>query len=224
MFKLIHNRHGISLHLKENRVNELIIESPAILAELAGELGRQCDGQEGGFVLSEGHRIIGIGKNVVFIKDPFSLDIGGRKFLTKLYQELEGVMENELYEQQAEFHQKYVTYMDAVCDHSEFYLSYNEQPGYQEILKMADIRPDFQVNTLLERIVEFMKIASRLFNQKIFAFLNLKLFLGKGEIEKLYQEVFYRKIHLVLIEAVYQEKLEKEEVCIIDKDQCIIYL
>ena len=89
---------------------------------------------------------------------------------------------------------------------------------------MAGLRLDVQTDTMLECIVEYLKIVHELLGQTVFVFLNLKLFLTKEELKRLYQECFYRKIQLILIEAVYQEKSEEENVCVIDKDRCIIYL
>ncbi len=223
MIKLVHNRHGISCFLEENKVNELVIEHPALLTEIVTELGGQCEGREGGFVLSQDNKLLAVEKSMAFMKDPFSVDGNSRRILTKLYQELEGSVKSELHETQAVFYQSYLNFMDHICEKSGFYLHYNEDPDVQEIFKMAGLKNAFCTETLLERVAEYIKISSQLLGRKIFVFLNLKLFLNRREIEMLYQDCFYRKVHLVLIEAVYREKYPEETVCIIDKDKCFIY-
>ena len=88
---------------------------------------------------------------------------------------------------------------------------------------MAEVKIEVQVQSILERIIEYIKISSNLLKQNIFVFLNLKLFLTEQEIEELYKECFYRKVHLILIEAIYHTKKIEEKICIIDKDKCVIY-
>lgn len=223
MIKLVHSKLGFSLILEENRVNELVVEKPSLLAEIVRELEDQCEGQAGGFILSEDGSPLVIGKNSSFVINPFSIDSNNRKILTKLYQDIDFQVKNELYEEQAEFCQSYLNYMDCICRQSEFSLTYNIEPTCQELLKMADVKIDIEADTLLERIVEHIKISCSLLERNIFVFLNLKLFLAEQEIRELYKECFYRKVHLILIEAVYMGKYPEEEICIVDKDACIIY-
>ncbi len=223
MIKLLHNRLGISFVLEENIVNELVVENPLLLAEVVKELSGQCEGQTGGFVLSQESKILAVEKNVCFLIEPFSLDNNNRKILTKLYQSLENYVKNDLYERQGEFIQSYLKYMDCICEQSEFCLTYNMEPECQDLLKMANVKFNIESDTILESIVNYIKVACELLGIKIFIFLNLKLFLSEEEIRKLYKESFYRKIHIVLIEAIYQKKYLEETVCIIDKDKCIIY-
>lgn len=224
MKKLVHNKYGICLELEENKVNEMVVENPVMLTQIIRELGEQCEGNEGGFVLSEENRILPVEKFLILTKDLFSLDCNSRKILTRLYQKIEKRMENESEEERRVFYQGYIAYMESICEKSSLYLLYNEEPDMQEILKMAGLRIDVQKDSMLEGIVEYLKIVHELLEQSVFVFLNLKLFLTQEEIKSLYQECFYRKIQLILIEAVLQEKFEEEKVCIIDKDRCFLYL
>lgn len=93
----------------------------------------------------------------------------------------------------------------------------------QDILKIAEVKVNIQAQTLLEKIIEYIKLCDQLLKQHIFVFLNLKVFLTRQEIEELYKECFYRKIHLILIEASHINRIEVEKTCIIDKDNCVIY-
>ncbi len=85
-------------------------------------------------------------------------------------------------------------------------------------MKMADVKIESEEQSLPERIVEYIRIMNGLMKQRVFIFLNLKLLL-----EELYKECFYRKVHIVLLEAVDQGRRETEKVCIIDKEKCVIY-
>ena len=221
--KLTYSTYGIMFELEENKVNVFIIEDPTVLVEVVYSLSEQCEGQEGEFVLSEENKVLNISKNVSFVKEPFSIDCNNRKILTKLYQELEREGITGVEEMQGDFYKSYISYITNLCQKSDFLLTFVDKPELQDILKLAEVKIDVQTQSILEKVIEYIKISSNLLKQNIFVFLNLKLFLTEQEIEELYKECFYRKVHLILIEATYQMKRAEEKICVIDKDKCVIY-
>lgn len=221
--KLAYSTYEIVLELEENKVNVLVIENPSEFTEIICELNEQCEGQEGNFILSEKNKILNISKSISFIKEPFSIDCNNRKILTKLYQEIERENLMDCGIEQQEFGKAYIMYMTKLCQRSDFDLTFLEKPELQDILKIAEMKIDVQAQSMLEKIIEYIKISSGLLKQNIFIFLNLKLFLTEQEIGELYKECFYRKVHLILIETVYKNKRLEEKICIIDKDKCVIY-
>lgn len=224
MKKLVYGKYDISMSLEENYVNELIIENPPVLAQMVQELTTQADGGEGGFVLSEDGKPLSVEKNLVFIKDPFSMDVNQRKLLTKLYEELEEHTTDTLFLEGEDFYHAYIRYMNGVCEKSSLFLTYEEELRVEDIFKLAKLRIDCQAESLVEQIAEYIRVWAELLHQEVFVFLNLKLFLTKEELEALYQECFYRKVQMILIEAVFSEKIPEEKIYLIDKDKCIIYL
>ena len=224
MKKLVYGKYDISMSLEENSVNELIIENPRVLAEMVQELTAQTEGAEGGFTLSEDGKPLSIEKNLVFIKDPFSVDVNQRKLLVKLYGELEEYTKDVLFLEGGDFFHAYIRYMDGVCEKSGLFLTYEEQPKAEDIFKLAKLRIDCQAESLVEQIAKYLRVWAELLHQEVFIFLNLKLFLTKEELESLYQECFYRKVQIILIEDVFTEKILQEKIYLIDKDKCIIYL
>ena len=224
MKKLVYGKYDISMSLEENYVNELIIENPPVLAQMVQELTTQADGGEGGFVLSEDGKPLSVEKNLVFIKDLFSMDVNQRKLLTKLYEELEEHTTDTLFLEGEDFYHAYIRYMNGVCEKSSLFLTYEEELRVEDIFKLAKLRIDCQAESLVEQIAEYIRVWAELLHQEVFVFLNLKLFLTKEELEALYQECFYRKVQMILIEAVFSEKIPEEKIYLIDKDKCIIYL
>lgn len=224
MKKLVYGKYDISMNLEENSVNELIVENPSVLAEIVQELTAQAEGAEGGFILSEDEKILSVEKNLVLIKDPFSVDINQRRMLTKLYEELEAYTKDSLFLEVEDFYHAYIRYMNGICEKSGLFLTYEEEPRSEDIFKLAKLRIDSQTESLAEQLADYIKVCAELLRQEVFVFLNLKLFLTKEEVKALYQECFYRKVQIVLIEAVFTEKMPQEKVYLIDKDKCIIYL
>ena len=224
MYKVAHSKYGFCLECKENTVGCLVIESPQLFTSLIKELVAQSEGEVGNFAFSSQGELLDIGKYIAVIKEPFSVEVNGKKILTKLYQEIAKDIDDEYCEERAEFYQSYIRYMDYIIGESDLYLTYDEEPDVQELLKAGKVHIEDKNSTLLEVIVEYIKVSNSLLKQKLFIFVNLKSFLTKEELEMLYKECFYRKVSLLLLEANYHEKGTNERVCIIDKDQCIIYL
>lgn len=81
---------------------------------------------------------------------------------------------------------------------------------------------DSDAGTFLERVVQYLRILSDLCRIRVVFFLNLKAFLKEKELRELYKEAAYCKIQLVLIESVMRDKMKEEDICIIDRDMCII--
>lgn len=223
MRRLTHGKYGFVLELVENVVYEIIAENPAIFAAIVRELSEQMQGNCGEFRLSQGEKTLSLEKKVIFVRDIFNLDINQRAILSKLYAELGENASSTCLQERSLFVESYINYMDAICNNSDLYVTYEEEPELQELFKLAKLKIDSEAVTSLELIIEYIVVVSRLLRVDIIVFLNLKLFLSKEEMEKLYEECFQRKVCLILLEASLQERNFCERGCIIDKDSCIIY-
>ena len=142
MKKIAHLKYNFFITLEENRVNELVIENPSVMSELVQELSVQCEGENGNFVLSEVDKILSIEKTMLFVKDPFSIDVNQRKILSKLYSEL-GEYVNAVYSQEKDsFIREYIQYMNYICGKSDLFLDYDAEPDIQDVFKLAKIKID----------------------------------------------------------------------------------
>lgn len=223
MRRLTHGEYGFVLELEENVIYEIIVENPVIFAAMVRELSEQMQGNCGEFRLSQGEKTLPLEKKTVFVRDIFNLDINQRNILSKLYVELNESANSICLQERSIFVESYIKYMDAICNNSDLFVTYEEEPEVQELFKLAKLKIDSEAVTPLELIIEYIRVASRLLRIDIIVFLNLKLFLAKEELEKLYEECFQRKVCLILLEASFQERMLCEKGCIIDKDSCIIY-
>ena len=223
MRRLTHGIYGITYELEENFIYEIVVEHPTILTELVKELLNQTEGGQGEFRLSKGEKILPIDKNLIFVNDIFSIEINQRKVLTKLYAELSESAYGVCLQEKGKFNEAYIRYMDAICGVSDLFIMYEDELDIQELFKVAKVKIDTDAVTLLETLIEYIKVVTRLLRIDVFVFLNLKFFLTQDELLMLYEECFNRKVCLILVESVFREKLLCEKGCIIDKDKCIIY-
>lgn len=219
--KLLHVQYGFSMELKENHINLLVVEDAKALSEIVEDFIRQSEGGEGNLVLSEGDDPISIAKVVDFCLEPFSLDCNNKKILSKLYQYIENELNDELI---GKVRQQLVVCLEEVCKISDVTVSYDEMISFSDVLKIGKLQVETMAVSLVEKVLEYMILSHRFLKYRVFVFVNLKSFLRKEELELLYQECFYRKIQLILIEGYHcGEKLETESLCLIDKDKCVIY-
>lgn len=220
--KLVYPEYDLNLELEENKVNILVIENHEVLAEIVRELYCQCSGGEGKFALSEGNKILQISKSVNFMLDMFSLNCNDKKIITKLYQEIEELAMENMVQESMEINTVVVEYLEKMCDQVPYHMCYQAQILPAMFLKMVDLRFEAEGGTLLESIIEYLGITNKIFHYTTNIFLNLKMFLTTGELQRLYEYAFYNKISLILIEGYRGEKQSGEKATIIDIDKCTI--
>lgn len=219
---LRHEGYDFEIKLQENQISVLVIEKQQVMAKLVQDLYLQCNGKEGGFVLSDAEKIISIEKNMELILEPFSINCNDKKIVNKLYQELTALAKETLIQEGLQLNFQITAYLEQLLQEVPYHLSYKDEHEVQEILKFADVRLDSDGETIAEKIVEYLRVINQICGCNICVFVNLKSFLSKEDLQQLYEFANYQKIHLVLVESCEREKIEKEKTFIIDKDECII--
>lgn len=80
-----------------------------------------------------------------------------------------------------------------------------------------------QQATLLEELLDYMRIFREYLGTKLFVLYNVKAVVEKSELEALCQELFYRKIPILLVQSTETYRLSNEIQWILDNDLCEIY-
>ena len=217
-------KQGISLILHENRVNVLVIENTDVLVDIVKDLYAQSEGEEGGIVIAEGEELYAFPKNAAVILEPFSLDMNDRKIQTQLYKEIREEAYESLFSETIELQSNLARYMDKLMLRVPYPVSYTEELDLNGLFKLLKVSVDSDAETFLEKVVQYLRILSALCRIRVVFFLHLKAFLKEEELRELYKEAAYCKIHLVLIESVMRDRMKEEDICIIDRDMCIIQI
>ncbi|MCR5837399.1 MAG: type II-A CRISPR-associated protein Csn2, partial [Lachnospiraceae bacterium] len=105
---------------------------------------------------------------------------------------------------------------------SFFSTTYSIDFEWQDWFKMYSIKIDTNYHTLLERLVEYVKIVSTLCGISTICFVGIKQYLSIEEIQQLYKNAYYNKIYLLLIESCESKRQIDENEYIVDKDSCLI--
>lgn len=220
--KIANAKYQLEIEFVENTTNVLVIENPTVMEEIVHELQQQSDGEEGNFVLSEKNKIFKMEKELMLIINPFSLDFNDKKIINKLYLELLQYG-NELLNKKEEINQLSVKLLDEIIDKSQYNnISFDLEIEWKEFFKLYGLKIDESYETLLEKLIEYIKILSDLCGIHLVCFVNIKNYLQDKEVNELYEIAYYKKVDLLLIESSDTRNLDNEHTFIIDRDRCLI--
>lgn len=220
--KLVIPSYNISIELKENRVYVLSIENPKAYSVILRDFWSQTKGGDGELILSEGEKIYTISKVMECIFNPFDIDCNDKKILNKLYYELSEYALTYFAEENAELNSKMLYYVDRIVDSVPYALDYTLDFDVINLLKTYSVKFQTVGDSLLEKIVEYLKVMKQICGISYFVFVGLKSYVNKNELEQLYEFAFYEKIGIIIVESVHTQTIETEECWIIDNDLCLI--
>lgn len=223
MICLAHSKNNMKVDIEEGKTSVLVLENPKAMREFLFELDEQLQGKPGDFVLSVDYEPVAIGKNLVLVKDPLSIDCNEKKILVKLYQNIVDEERMQYHVERDNFDKAYLEYLRELCLLSSMPLAYDERMSLGELLKSAHVVIDHTVGNYIETLWNYIKVMSDLFCIKVFAFANLKCFLSNEELDLLYRQCFYEKKLLLLVESYDTPCRIDEKKYIVDSDGCMIY-
>lgn len=221
--KLVNSEYNISLEFEENRITLMVIEEKSLRLKIVEDLYQQCRGEEGSFILSEDTQMLKMNKVVEFLLSPFSIEYNNRKILTKLYQEIEEYGNENFYSEKQKINSEIISLLDKIMLNVPYNITTKLDVDMVEICKLYNVQIENTGNTLLENLVEYIKLMNQLCGCKLFILLNFMLLLPEQELKKLHEFAFYQKVYLLFIEYT-MPAITEEMGCIIDEDGCIIDL
>lgn len=214
--------YQISLLLKTDMLNTLVVENEDFLAKVVNDLQVQLLGEEGEIFLYEGEKSLPISKNLRLILNPFLMAPNDRQTLKALYQQLSEAA-NEDVERRAKFNQLCISYLDELLLHvSDANISYQLELEVESFFKMYGVQFSTDYENLTERILENIRIASVYCHIPLFVFVNLKSFLSPHALEAVRQMAACYQVALLLLEPRERIELQEENRIIIDRDLCIL--
>lgn len=196
--RLVSAKYGIDMEIRENMVNVLVVEAPDIFSRVIEELMCQIEGEPGTFILSEQDVIKTISKNADMIVNPFRVDCNEKRIQQKLFQELSVIMNESFGERTVYLQGQIISYLEELLQKVPYPLDFDVEGSMPGLLKMCHVEVVNQGDTLVEKIVNYMKALRQFCAIKVIFAVNLKLYLTLTELMELYKFVFYEKISLML--------------------------
>ena len=220
--KLVNAELFLNINIEENKPAVLTIENPKVMTEVIGQLYELCNSGEGDFVLSEGGKQLSFERTTEIIINPFQIDFNSRKVQSKLYSELLDAEINYV-EEKAIIQSLIIEYLDKLTQNVPYEMISNDLDlDSMKLFKMFEVRIEAQCNSLLERLVEYTKILSRLLRKRLLVFVSISSYLNTNELNALYEICNYNKMKVLLIESHELYLPFHTKTYIIDKDKCMI--
>lgn len=222
--KLIYTEYNLEIELYENQVIVLSVENSESYSKLLRDMWGQTQGKEGKWVLLDKEKKLKLSKELECIFNPFSLNCNDRRILTKLYLEIKQQSDIFFQEETMLLNTDINQFLDKLLLQMPYALKYSPDLELSDLLKIYNVEIECGEGTILEQIVEYLRVMKKICRVNNYVFVGLKQYLTVSELEKLYEYVFYEKINLIIIESIHIPLIDGEKGWIIDKDLCIIDL
>jgi len=222
--RLLHKDFRFRFEFAENARSLLIVERPEIFSSMVGELSGDFFEEEARFVLSEDDKIMKKKESLECIVNPWSASMNEKRILNRVHDMLKKqIQSSDLLLENNRVYAQIEEFALLILQNTDLDLTYSEKTDVQNLIKFMDIRFSEKQETLLEKLVDYIKVSHDILGIQCFVFVNLLAYLTSYEIEKLYEYVNYQKIHVLLLESRQPEGLEMfSDIVIIDKDACEI--
>lgn len=205
----------------DDKVNQIVIESPAELYKFLTCLYGQMNKDDGDIVLSEDCQTMDISRALDITTDYFPFEINKKALVTKLCANLKELAIKEKLQATYELTTLISNYISDLIDVSDFDIDYDE-PDTSAIFKLLNVRFCDDSVSLEERILDYCKNTVALCGEKIFMFVSLRNYLSADAYENFKRMIVDRKIRVILVEAMEYPKQALENTVIIDEDGCTI--
>ena len=175
-------------------------------------------------MVAEDDEVLNLKETLCCIIDPFSLSVNEKRLLNRLYD----YMKNEI--QSSEFlveNNKVYSIIEQFAIHLiqavDWNLDYTNKTDVVSLLKFMDIHFAEHFESLIEKIIEYVRIVYELLHVKCFIFVNILSYINEMEMNELFKFCQYQKINILLIENRQPLNIQSfKPAMIIDEDCCII--
>lgn len=212
-----------SFEIKAKTLNTLVIEDTKYFTQFLKAFIEALNKQNEEFELIEDLKKLDISKYTEIIFDLFNIEANSANILKKLYAELiSDINSEEMYSKMTNMESCLVNVIDDLIYRSRFSLKM-EEINYQELFKAAGIQFDYDKTSIVERLIEYMKITSELLDKKLFILVNLDSFLSGNDLLELIKFLSYNEIKVLALQNnITRKVIPCENLRIIDKDLCEI--
>lgn len=212
-----------SLEIKSKTINTLVVEDTRYFSIFLKGLIESTEIESDEFELIEDYKTVDMTKYVEIIFDIFNLEANSANILKKMYSELEEDLNTqEVYTKKVELESIIANITDELIYRSRFSLKAGGI-NYQNLFKAIEIEFDYEKNSELERLIEYIKVTSELLKTKVYIIVNLDSFLSEEELVELEKFLLYNDIKVLALQnTIRREVKPSENLRIVDKDLCEI--
>lgn len=219
--KLVYSDYFPPFVLECDRVNVLSIEDGSAYYKLVSEFSSQCEGHDGGFVLSDNNSVLNMAKVTELMSSFIPFEVNTKRLITKLYSKLEMVCSNELYEATIRLRAAVSDYFSEACSLLNSDTEFNDQTDIKNLFKCFELKFSESGERISDKVIDYMLNASELDGRKLFVTVGLLEYMGRSETELFFRTVTDHKLTLFMFENRTPDPMELLNRMTIDEDFCV---
>ncbi len=221
--KLLNYNLENPIDFEQSAVWTLVCESPHQFCLLTENMHKQADGQDGGWRLADAGKAT-FAKSVVYVADYFRIDVNDKKAVNLLQEKLKELAFDEAHS--AATHE-IIAALDRYVKLLSLDIDVPVTVGnvdFSQIGKIISIALLDDSCNILERLVDFATLLSRLTPAKLLVCVNLRSYLDNNELEQFFLHCMQCDINLLCIESHLRGVVANEKVLVCDGDLCEFFL
>lgn len=204
-----------------NNINVLIISNKECFLHVLECINSKNQGLENNeiFLLDSENNELNMEKNILILFDVFNIEYNSKRFLNKIYDIVSNniKLKNDFIIEELIF--KLRNYIIEEINELPFEFLMKDEVDILDILKLFSLKIDSRsYTTILERIELVIDMLSIIQPDTLLIIPNLKLYMSDEEIIELYKYSLYNNINLLVVEQKFNNKLEYENVLLIDEN------
>lgn len=222
MNKLIINNCNIIEDFNNNKNIILVIKNKKYLYLLVNSLLNENIENKYLLIIDDNNKQQNNDDFIEFIPSIFLLNFNSKKNLTIINKQIKNQYKTSIKETIEIIYTYLLDLQKNICIDFDIELISNIDLIEDDILKLINFEIKDKYDSILDKIINYMKIINQLRKIKIFIFLNLSIYLNKEEIKLLLKESKYYDFKIILIEN--NEKIIDlfDTKRILDEDLCLI--
>ena len=223
--RLMHPVFQEPILFREDQVQVLIVENPVLFREMTFDLMGQEESREGEFVLSLDYNPIDCAEHLHIVRDYYHLELTDRKIQSRFMAMVQKTVQEELGLQSMQVMSEINQFLGAIAGAVEIPTEFDDGDKLIPLLKASGFRISLNDLSPVEALEEYLSVYSSFLKDPCFVLIDAKAFFSEEELQRLYQMALYKKWRLLLLESTSRETvLPEENVCLIDKDLCLLRL
>lgn len=220
--KLVNFNLENEIDFEISRIWTLVCENPKQFCMLTADLVKQVDGVEGDWRLVD-VKSSTFAKSVVYIADYHNISLNDKKANSLLQDKLKSLAFDEAHTVATH---EIISALDKYARLLSFDIDVPVSVGevdFAQICKMIGICCLDDANNVLERLVDYTTLLSRLTATRLIVCVNLRSYLCLDELVKYYEHCMQNDINLLCIENSLRATVLHEKVLLCDEDLCEIF-
>lgn len=221
--KLNHNLLQQAILSEGSTLAIWLIENERFYYKALRDLQKQCDGEDGDFLLTDNGKVVNLSKLLAFTANPLALEHNPKKALTALYKQLNLnlAQQDSAFQVQELLNQIGVLLREMLLEVEGEPVIANT-PDWGAVWKFYDVRFHDDYSKLSEAIFDYMRSARRYLDFQVFVFSGVLPFISTNDLQELVTQITYDNLQAVFIEGAISsdKRLPSVEILTVDRDLC----